>query len=74
MWFIWRSVKGFIGGDKEVVMGATKDVKKEGVVEDVELDSGLSLEELDERASALARALMDGKPETNEMLRERRRG
>ena len=55
-------------------MGATKDVKKEGVVEDVELDSGLSLEELDSRASALARALMDGKPETNEMLRERRRG
>ena len=56
-------------------MGATKDVKKEGVVEDVELelDSGLSLEELDSRASVLGRVLMDGKPETHEVLKERRR-
>ena len=40
---------------------------------DMSLPEGVTLEELDERASILARALMGSKPETHEMLKERRR-
>ena len=40
---------------------------------DTGLPDGVTLEELDERASVLAKALMGAKPEMHEILKERRR-